>query len=269
MNTNQRKAFTLIELLVVIVLVGILSSISVSTFQNYRERARIAKAQFSARQLQSLILAQDSSTGEGTLFTFWYGFDEGTINPISPFVLDKSEVGNNLINSGASGTFNSDGDTPIATGRSIRLENRQLFRLGGVTTQEPDEKITVATWIKFDDIPVNSFPYYSFVAGQGSTGFRVFANGDTYFYINSGANRETITQTGLETGKWYYLVGSYDGSTQRMKFWIDGDLVGERDGVVQVGSLLGAGLRLGHPNFNGWLDETMFFPYAFDGEELQ
>ena len=50
-----KKAFTLIELLVVIVIIGILASISVSTFGNYIDRGHQAKSQALQGQINTLI----------------------------------------------------------------------------------------------------------------------------------------------------------------------------------------------------------------------
>ena len=64
MKKNQKFAgFTLIELLVTIVIIGALSTISVATFSGYFEKARLAAAQASYKQVQSLFLAQNATTG--------------------------------------------------------------------------------------------------------------------------------------------------------------------------------------------------------------
>ncbi len=58
-NKQKFAGFTLIELLVVIAIIGILATISISTFNGYKEKALIAKTQSELKELvDSIVIAR-------------------------------------------------------------------------------------------------------------------------------------------------------------------------------------------------------------------
>lgn len=62
-NTHTvNKGFTLIELLITIVIIGVLATISVSTFNNYIENAKISAAQAEMSQFQKALQIANSLT---------------------------------------------------------------------------------------------------------------------------------------------------------------------------------------------------------------
>lgn len=271
-NKQKFAGFTLIELLVVIVIIGILATISVSTFSGYFERARLAKARYAAKQVEKLFLAQNASTEEN-LFTAWFAFDrDGDINTSSPYIIDKSEAGNNLITTVGSGPFSQDNDTGIGTGKSLRINGRR-FQMGGTVPGGPYNKITMSFWMKIEDYNYVSTPP---IFLNSSTGFLIRSNGEVGFYMNghNGGNPTTIINSApgyIKPNKWHHIIGSYDGNNMRL--WIDGEIVAIKENVVQTVPFQGRGLYIGYQAntqyYNGWLDEVMVFPYAFGGESLE
>jgi prepilin-type N-terminal cleavage/methylation domain-containing protein len=264
----NRKAFTLIELLVVIVIIGILATISVSTFKGFFEKARLAKSQASAEQIKRLFLAQNAST-EANLFTIWYGFDrDGDVNQTSPFLIDKSEAGNNLTREypSGSGSITQSSETGSGTGKSLHIDHKIIDILNTVPGG-PTNKITIATWVKLEEYPSNiTYPVYL----TRSSGFRIYSDGEISFHINDSADEARSDIPKIILNRWHYIVGSYNGNTQSLKLWVDGDLIAKKENVVQTVPFQGKGFFVGyHENFVGWIDEVMLFPYAFGGEELK
>ncbi len=262
---NKNTAFTLIELLVAIVIIGILATISVNTFQGYFEKARLAKARASAGQIKSLFLAQNASTEEN-LFTAWYNFDGvSDVNQMNPYIIDKSEAKNNLTYVDGSGTFSRDIETGVGAGGSLKIDQKRLGR-NGTVPGGPENKLTMATWFKLDDDFSASATYP--MSLNSSAGFEIHSTGRVKFYINGGGYSYVFSDIGsIDINKWHYIIGSYDGDA--IKLWIDGDLIGTNDGVAQTVDFQGRGLYLGYSNFKGWIDDAMSFPYAFDGTSLK
>jgi len=64
MNRNRFRGFTLIEILVVIAIIGVLSSVILSSLNTAREKARIAKAEATVKQLRRTIILLEGDTGE-------------------------------------------------------------------------------------------------------------------------------------------------------------------------------------------------------------
>lgn len=62
---NRKSAFTLIELLVTIVIVGILSTMSLSTFNGYIEKARIASILAMEKIIDNVMIADSFRDGQG------------------------------------------------------------------------------------------------------------------------------------------------------------------------------------------------------------
>lgn len=278
MRGKQKFAgFTLIELLVVIVIIGILATISVSTFSGYFEKARLAKAQQSYSQIKSLFLAQNAST-ENNLFSAWFSFDSpGSVNTTSPYIIDQTESKNNLDIIRGSGYFLQDNsDTPLGIGSSLKMQDKE-FQQMWVISNSPIDNITTAFWFKMNNLPGQYTPPVFLTSSMGTV---IFPDGKARFYINLdylGTGTSHIeTEAGfIEPGKWHYAVGSYDGNNQTLRFYIDGDLIGKKEGVAKTINFSGHGIMIGYgwhgvnQNFDGWLDEVMLFPYAFDGKELK
>jgi prepilin-type N-terminal cleavage/methylation domain-containing protein len=268
-NKQKLFGFTLIELLVVMVIIGILSAISIATFKGYFEKARIAKARHAAKQVEKLFLAQNASTEEN-LFTSWYAFDlPGDINQSLPYIIDKSEAGNDLITIAGSGYFSQDSDTGIGVGKSLRVDQKRLGRNGSVPGG-PEDKLTFSFWFKMNELPPGGITYPVFL--NSSAGFYIQSTGNINFYINGGGSNNRVRSDSdvIKKDKWYHAIGSYNGSTLRL--WLDGELMATRENITQTVPFQGRGLYIGYHTdsryFNGWVDEIMVFPYAFGGEKL-
>ncbi len=60
----NKRGFTLIELLVVVAIIGVLASMVMSSLNDARDRARLARAQNDFRQIEKLVLSAQLNTNE-------------------------------------------------------------------------------------------------------------------------------------------------------------------------------------------------------------
>lgn len=263
---GKLTGFTLIELLVVIVIIGVLATISVSTFSGYFERARLAKAQASYSQIKTLFLAQNAST-ENEFFTGWYAFDgDNDVKTNSPYLLDKTEQKNHLNEANLNNaSFRQSSDTPLKTGKSLKTNRAQIYKIG-LFSGRPVNKITFAFWFKKSD-EITTCPIYS-----GTSAIWLLENGKIKFLLDNNNSLTTRINT-YKNNKWHYLIASYGDKI--MRIWLDGKLVDSKNEVILEEDLLSGwkGVSIGYNSigrsFNGWLDEIMFFPYSFDGKKLK
>lgn len=280
------SAFTLIELLVVIVIIGILSGISIAGYNDYIEKARLAKARYNSAQVQRLFLAEDASSEKG-LFAGWYGFDgENAVNTsVSPYVLDKSKDKNHLtyISGGLMGgsiDVSQSSDTGSGIGTSLKINNSEIG-MNDYLPNSPTEKLTMAFWVKTNklgDLCGNSFD--PFVLNHHTIGFRVYPEGSFHnpdggirFYIQREAVGVTSPAGIFKKNTWHYVVGTYDGV--EIKLWIDGDLVAAQNTPNPVNLQIGTARGIFFSNhafcggeFDTFIDEPMVFPHSFAGERL-
>lgn len=94
--TQKNSAFTLIELLVVIVIVGILASISISTFNNYMARVRDQKRVLILSEMKKFVELHKTSTGQlppvvtqGNLCRGWTQISKDTVGSSIDFDLTQ------------------------------------------------------------------------------------------------------------------------------------------------------------------------------------
>ena len=267
-NKQNFTGFTLIELLVVIVIIGILATISVSTFGGYFEKARLAKAQQSYSQIKSLFLAQNASTEEN-LFTTWYSFDGNNhVNTSNPYIIDISETKNHQSQGNASGNYSQSDDTGIGIGKSL-YTNKSGFARPYNGSNWPTDNLTIAFWEKMSEMPSSHYMYPILIYGRvrvmlrktGAIGFDI--GGTDGGHLISSANL-------IKPGTWNYIVLSYENAT--MRIFLDGNLVAEKKGVISHNAF-NRGINIGYGGnayaFHGWLDEVMVMPYGFDGKELK
>ncbi len=273
---QKTTAFTLIELLVTIVIIGVLSTMSVSTYSDYFEKARLARAQHFATQTKKLFIAQNVSSSTRVIEGMYR--DRFIPNPqggSDNIFVDESDAGNNFR---CPSMVSLSQDTPIGTGSSINLNWANCGDFIG-SGRRADDKITLALWVKYtdnasgSDLTYRDWDSYLFYVGH-NVGFKVSGDGAIYFFINGGQNSNNMGAKSLPKtiikNKWHYIMGSYDGNTARL--WVDGELMDSKD-VVQVLSFKGP-----PPNFNyislayifeGLLYDMMISHKGFDGETLK
>ena len=83
------------------------------------------------------------------------------------------------------------------------------------------------TWVAF--IKPDDLSAYQKVMGRQASGggdargFDIQTTGQTYFYMAGlTTNASVLPEFLLEAGKWYMLVGIYDSSNSKLKYWVNG-----------------------------------------------
>lgn len=206
-----------------------------------------------------------------------YTFDGTTVdadNGNNPNVLDISGSNNHLNYVGVSATeiVQDFSDTPSGTGASLRLPTRQLqtnYYSPPSGPSAPVNKITLSTWIKFSEqVPGN----YSIMLRMVGTGAVAQIHSNYGYPANATFTGITMTGDSLEPGVWYHFLASYDDENNVARFWLDGELVAENTGLAPLAGTftgpiyLGFGGALG--SFNGWVDDVIVMPVAFNGVDF-
>lgn len=131
------------------------------------------------------------------------------------------------------------------------------------------ERITVAMWVKFTNVPATSFilrkantssnnPYYIQASTNGKISARV--NG-----INGGIS-------GLDDGQWHHIAMTYQGSSEYLRTYVDGVLVAENEEVEPADDnnilvTLG-GASNGSYSFKGSVDDLRIYDRKLSDSEI-
>jgi len=102
---------------------------------------------------------------------------------------------------------------------------------------------------------------------------RLKSDNKAYFFLHEGHKREIASKTVLDIGKWYHIVGTYDGSI--MKIFINGIM---ENSTTDVGSSIltnaNVPVSIGRATeynefFNGLIDEVRIYNRALSEEEIK
>lgn len=215
---QKKSAFTLIELLVVIVIIGILATIGIASFNDYQERARLAKAQAFARQAQTSLMARSMAEAKPPIAIFPLNETTGTV------AKDTSGNGYAATSSVSKWSTLSPYDDQNPDQGSWYNENTGDYLMASI----PDTTInalTVSAWVYVTGTTGPMSPVaVSFSSGWAGMNY----SGTWSLYApqpNSGD--QLNTNTSIKRNTWNHLLASYDGQTQ--KFYINGDLIASRD----------------------------------------
>jgi hypothetical protein len=201
---------------------------------------------------------------ENELVAYWK-FDEGS----GDLVYDNSGYGNHGTIYGATWTSGKINGALYFDGFNDAIE------VPDSTSLHISNTITVGAWIKYeggDNVQINTV----LTKRSGESGFSLgtqhgkvrFSVGSTYFDYVEGT-------TTLQPGKWYHLVGTYDGTTQ--KIYVNGLLDGSRLYSGQLSSntaplFIGlcisgeTGAKYGY--FTGIIDEVRIYNRALNSDEI-
>ncbi len=139
-------------------------------------------------------------------------------------------------------------------------------QLSAIAALEGD-LVTVAAWIY-----ANDFATYNTVLAQYNTSYNGYSlytyNNQPSFYIGGGIYLEAVSPEALNTGQWYHLAGTNDGSS--LKIYVDGIPKAEVTSVGYSGVNYNAyiGCDSSYAFFNGVIDDVRVYNRALSEEEL-
>ena len=272
----RNKAFTLVELLVAIAIVGLLSTIVFVSFSGVRDKARIAKGLYFAKQLETSLGAD--------LIGRW-NFDEGEGNT----AYDSSGYENNGTISGATWVCadTDSNNTPSGKGCSLSFDGVDDYVATGITTQNSyfHNGFTISAWI----YPKEGGSYGAgriidkSSAGNGTNGFYfLLSSSDGYLrfelnlsgFLNSSKNS-------ISFNEWQHVViviKPVDTNNSSGTFYIDGVQSGNLDQPVNKGLsdittnyplTLGNRSTVTTATFNGLIDEVLIYSTPLNFSEIQ
>lgn len=186
-------------------------------------------------------------------------FDDGTASDSGFFNLSGSAnsttAGTGIDGNGAL-TF--DGSTSY-----VEIDNRDMIN--------PTEEVTVSVWIRPTDLSAATVQR---VLKRGWTTWGIhFYNGLLIFQTDTtdvgGSKVNNFTR--VDEDEWHHVVGTYDGSTQ--KLYVNGRLINEnaQSGVLDdtwIDLTIGANNNTPNQVFYGDIDDVKVFNYALDEDEV-
>lgn len=221
---KSQRGFTLVELLIVIAIIGVLTSILVTTINSGREKARLAKAQYAADALKKIIQIEN--------FGITTDINLSTVSGVTP---NASAVGYDngtySIYSIDSGQVNWSSDTPLKSGFSLFLEQAEHLVINNpFSSWSGTEGLSLGVWLK----PENSDGEFTYtVLPDVSPGM------ENNFYVKFSYVHDTgllsvehglISTPGvtsissysvpLHTGEWSYVV--FNARNGEVEFWVNG-----------------------------------------------
>src|SRR5690606_23446111 len=160
------------------------------------------------------------------------------------------------------------------TGTAIHLDGEDDHFATEGPVVDTTGSYTVSAWVQLDELPGN----WSTIVGQDSV------MGGSAFYLQYGGGgrwafsyldeprAEYVVEPVL--GEWYHVVGVRDAADQKLKLYVNGELVGQTDvcgGTTPSGPLtIGRAQWGGHPTdyWPGTIDDVRVFARALSDAEV-
>jgi len=261
----SQKSFTLLELLVVITIIGILASIVVVSMSGSTDSADIAQILSFSHQVHALL---------GHEAVLDLNFNENTTDtcPNGKDVCDASGYNNNGEISGA--TYISspiDGYALSFNGSSDYVDCGNNLDLNAPT------EVTAEAWVLFNTTSITMSLISKRASWSTPSGYSLMFDYTTVNGIEMRGrqyNYARANDAGLETGKWYYIVGILNDDGSKNKVYING--IDKTTNISKVETLenntdnVYIGSRPGLTGFfNGFLDEVRIYAEALSLAEIQ
>lgn len=248
------------------------SSTDIQVLNGRMDEVRIYNRALSVTEINEL--NQIAGCGSDSLTGHWR-MDEASGSTVS----DSSPCGMNsgILRGGAGWTTGKNGAAISLDGVDDYAEIPDHSSLGGMSA------LTVSAWVKLDQLP-SSGKYFT-VAGKDQSGseasyrIAIGSNGTGHFVVSTTGNywytagTQANFTTALSPGTWYYITGTYDGTT--VKVYVNGSLQGSGSQAISGMIVNGTSpLRIGYPTssnvgyFKGAVDDVRIYDRALTGAEL-
>lgn len=240
MQTTKRSAFTLIELLVVIAIIGILAGMAVVNMSGATDAAKIAKSKAFSSSIRSALLMNRVSE---------WRFDEGLGTSTADTVGSDSGT---LVNGPA---WRSGSDCVSEKCLSFDGAN-DYVKTAANFSNEANSAITLEAWVNSDVITNHGSYYRRIIIPGGNQYFSLALNGGKItVYYNNGVQRELNAPDVVSVGRWYHVVGMYDGAN--VKLYIDGVQINST--ASSLAAIASGPVHIGvySDEVNGWWDSSI------------
>lgn len=151
--------------------------------------------------------------------------------------------------------------------------SNNYLNCGNSTNLDITQSITLSAWVKHRTGTPSSWEDM-FMKGNTSYGFQFYATqGFFTFHLTSNGWRNLSANIKPTAGQWYHIVGTYDGSTQ--KIYVDGKLNNTSAWAGKIESHpndpLTVGYKVASDNsyFNGELDEIRIYNRTLSESDVQ
>jgi prepilin-type N-terminal cleavage/methylation domain-containing protein len=239
-QSKTQKAFTLIELLVVIAIVGILAGLAVVNMSGATEAARIAKLKVYSNSIRSSLM--------GNRVSEWK-FDEGSGTSTADTVGSNS----GMLANGPAWRSGSD----CVSGNCLSFDGTNDYVKTAVNfSNEANSAITLEGWVNSDVITNHGSYYRRIIIPGGNQYFSLVLNGGKItVYYNNGVQRELNAPDVVLAGRWYHVVGMYDGAN--VKLYIDGVQINST--ASSLAAIASGPVHIGvySDEVNGWWDGSI------------
>jgi hypothetical protein len=200
-----------------------------------------------------ILLLSPTGAARGELIG-WWKFDENSGNTAR----DSSGNGFNI---SLSNTTWEDG----FFGNAVHFHGRGSGNSGNFRYN--DDAITVCAWVWHDTFRINRIERYVTVAPEVAV-IRKEGDGRLHFYIKTGGNLKHLWVSNVLTERqWHYVVGTWDGTNQRL--YIDGEQIASQVQGGVLGNTSNIGLSSGDEALDGKLDEVRIYNHALNGTDIQ
>ncbi|MGJ7021369.1 hypothetical protein J2Z78_006930 [Streptomyces griseorubens] len=169
-----------------------------------------------------------------------------------------------------------------AVGTAVRFNGTDGYADTDLSPVNTTQGFTVSAWVNFDQQPTRSMVVAT-QPGNITAGFELYYSPVHGWVFNQHASdtagaasvmAKAATPAPVTVGKWTHVAGSYDATLDRLRLYVDGQLVGEKSWSTpwnaRRGLRIGAGSYSGTPGnfFSGAIDDVQIFNRQLEDSEV-